>query len=148
MLSAMSLKYRIAATVFVLEAVMLFLVLWLTLSASLAASRAQLAENEENVLTLLSGLGLSALITEEYADVQPYLERVAQNAHVLHALLEQGGRVVASSVSSDIGKPPRTLPTSPKAIGAPAAFSDRAARPESCTYNSPPRHWRRLIRRH
>ena len=47
MLSAMSLKYRIAATVFVLEAVMLFLVLWLTLSASLAASRAQLAENEK-----------------------------------------------------------------------------------------------------
>ena len=66
------------------------------------------------MLTLLSGLGLSALITEEYAEFQPYLERVAQNAHVLRALLEQGGRVVASSVSSDIGKPSPDLADQPE----------------------------------
>ena len=60
-----SLKYRIAVTIFILEAIMLGFVLHLTLSASLEESHAQLVATDQVILHLLSDMSRVALLTED-----------------------------------------------------------------------------------
>jgi signal transduction histidine kinase len=100
----LSLKYRIALMIFLLEAVMMGFVLWQTLGASLQSSREQLTANEQAMLGLVGGVGRIALLTEDYADMQPYLEEVLDDPRVSRALLaDVDGRVVASTRPGDVG---------------------------------------------
>ncbi len=102
-----SLKYRIAIIIFVLEAIMMAVVLWQTLGHSEQATRDQLADIDSAILEIMSGVGRVALLTEEYADLQPYLENLLQNARVEQVLLiDARDLVVASSSPDDVGKAP------------------------------------------
>lgn len=99
-----SLKYRIALIIFLLEAVMMALVLWGTLDYSLDRARARLASTEQAMLNIIAGTGRIALLTEEYADLQPYFEGVLADPHVVRVLLADAqGRVVASTRPGDVG---------------------------------------------
>ncbi len=99
-----SLRYRIALIIFLLEAVMMAFVLWGTLGYSLDKARARVASNEQALLNVISGMGRIALLTEEYADLQPYFEGVLADPHVVRVLLADArGRVVASTRPSDVG---------------------------------------------
>ncbi len=100
----LSLKYRIAIMILLLEAVMMGLVLWQTLEHSLEASRTQLEATEQTILNLVGNVSRVALLTEEYADLQPYLENLQKDPRVLKAMLADAQqRVVASTHSDDMG---------------------------------------------
>ncbi len=99
-----SLRYRIAATIFILQAMVILTILLLTLNSSLDANKKQIAATEEVTLKILSELGRTAFLTNEYNDLQPYLEIVVRDPHVLEALLLNPYHVVyASHDAADIG---------------------------------------------
>lgn len=100
-----SLKYRIAAIIFILEAIMISAVLGFSLSHSLEKSRAQLALSEKVTLKLLSDLSRIALLTGEYDDLQPYIDQVVKDPHIDTVFLSDvRNRIVVSSQHNDIGK--------------------------------------------
>lgn len=106
----LSLKYRIAATIFVLEALMVGVVLWQTTTLSIQAARDQQAVHEEIILNPLAEMGRIALLTDEYADIQAYFSKVADNKDVMHILLfDANNRVMASTRATEIGSPAPTL---------------------------------------
>ena len=106
MLSTLSLKYRIALVIFCLEALMMTVVLWQTLSSSLEATRQLHADNERVMLQLLADLSSTALLIEELADVQLYFQQVLQQPTVKRVILaDVNDRVVASSNVADVGGP-------------------------------------------
>ena len=93
-----SLKYRIALIIFLLEAMMMAFVLWGTLTYSLEKRSTQLASSEQAMLNIIGGMSRIALLTEEYADLQPYIEGVLTDPHIVRVLLvDTDGRVVAST---------------------------------------------------
>ena len=106
-----SLKYRIAVIIFVLEAIMMGVVLWQTLGHSEKATREQFASNDRAILEIMSGISRIALLTDEYADLQLYLENLLDTSRVNQVLLiDSRGLVVASSRPEVIGKFPDAFP--------------------------------------
>jgi len=100
-----SLKYRIALTIFLLEAVMMGFVLWGTLDYSLDKERERLAATEEALLNTIGGIWRIALLTEEYAELPPYFEGVLADPHVVRVLLADAQyRIVASTRPTDMGR--------------------------------------------
>ncbi len=101
-----SLRYRIAATIFVLEAVMMVTVLWATLSSSLESTKKQVAITDQVTLKTLAELGRIALLTDEYNDLQPFLENAVEDPHVQRVLLLNKDNIIyASNDVQDFGKP-------------------------------------------
>lgn len=104
-MSKLSLKYRIAVVIFLLEGVMMTFVLGLTLSRSLEVNTQQLEVNELVLVDLLGNLSRIALFTGEYDDLQPYLEQVIADPHIRNVVVKnRDGRVVASSDVRQIGR--------------------------------------------
>ena len=102
----MSLKYRIAVIIFLLEAVMMAFVLGITLTEYRDSSREQAHKNEEVLMQLLADLSRIALFTGEYDELQPYIEHVIDDPRVEQVtLLDDRGTVVVSSDVADVGKP-------------------------------------------
>jgi signal transduction histidine kinase/DNA-binding response OmpR family regulator len=99
-----SLKYRIAAIIFLLEAVMMAAVLGVTLGYSRNETEKQLIANEQVMLQLLGDLSRVALLTAEYDELQPYIEEVVRDPHVKTVLLaDRRGRVVVSNEHGYLG---------------------------------------------
>jgi diguanylate cyclase (GGDEF)-like protein/PAS domain S-box-containing protein len=106
----LSLKYRIAAAIFLLEAALVGLMLWSTLSLSFESSRIRQQGHEEAVLRPLLELSRIALLNDEYTELQTYISFVPKTDGALRILLEDAsGRVVAGSDLNDTGKPPPVL---------------------------------------
>ena len=105
-----SLKYRIAVLIFLLEAMMMAFVLSTTLNYYFDANRKLSNGNEVVLLNLLSDLARIALFTAEYDELQPYIEQVVTAPSVERViLLNNDNRVVVSSDVADIGKVDPTL---------------------------------------
>lgn len=101
-----SLKYRIAAIIFVLEAFMMAAVLSMTLTHSLEDNKQQLNVNEQVLMNLLGDLSRIALLTAEYDELQPYIESVVADPNVVNVYLtDTKSRIVVSNKVEDIGKP-------------------------------------------
>jgi PAS domain S-box-containing protein len=102
----LSLKYRIAVTIVLLAAGAMMLVLWQTSSMLLQGSRNQLAATERVILALLRDLSRPALLSGEFAELQPYFERVQHDPHVFQVLLADAHkRIVASTDPRLVGAP-------------------------------------------
>jgi diguanylate cyclase (GGDEF)-like protein/PAS domain S-box-containing protein len=102
----MSLKYRIAATIFALEVVVIGAVLWITLSHSTESIRDQIARTEGVTLQLLADLSRAALLTDEYADLQTFIEGTRRDPRVITVVVGAAdGRVVAATEPELIGAP-------------------------------------------
>ncbi len=102
----MSLKYRIALIIFILEALMMGAVLTRTISRFDRDTRRHLGEMEDVVLELLTGVGRGVLLTREYGEMQRYLEQAGRDSRVLRAMLaDHRGVVVASLDGGDVGAP-------------------------------------------
>ena len=94
----LSLKFRITATMFLLQAAVLAAVLTLTLSSYLDGSREQLQQEETAALDLLEGFARNALLTSHYEDIQPQLEQLTRNDFIeLVVLVDEWEVIVASS---------------------------------------------------
>jgi hypothetical protein len=83
-MNRISLKYRIALVIFVLEAIMVSLVLWQTQKVSLAAQSRQMAATEQVMMNMLADLSRYALITSEYGELQPYVAKLQKDPRVVN----------------------------------------------------------------
>ena len=100
----MSLKYRIAVVIFLLEAAMMSIVFYTTVSRSQEINEKQLEVNERVILDLIGDLSRFALFTLEFDDLQTYIEKISEDPHVVKVLIiDRNDRVTASSNVSDIG---------------------------------------------
>ncbi|WP_455211884.1 putative bifunctional diguanylate cyclase/phosphodiesterase [Kaarinaea lacus] len=101
----MSLKYRIAAVIFILEAVMMGVVFTVTLTRSDQINLQQLAVNEGIITSLLGDLSRTALFAGDYDELQPYIEKIVQDSSIVKVVVvDRNSRVGACSDASDIGK--------------------------------------------
>ncbi|HED19324.1 MAG TPA: HAMP domain-containing protein [Gammaproteobacteria bacterium] len=101
----LSLKYKIAIVIFLLEAVMMTAVLWSILGRSLANTEKQIAAAEQVTLDIVGDISRVALLNEDYDRVQGYIESLTDNPGVLKALLvDDRNVIVASSSLSELGE--------------------------------------------
>lgn len=102
----MSLKYRIALTIFLLEIVMMVVVLSHTLSLSERVTREQLASNENAMVKLMADLSNSALFSMELGELQSRVDLLAENQRISQAVVaDERGLVVVSTDFTDVGEP-------------------------------------------
>jgi diguanylate cyclase (GGDEF)-like protein/PAS domain S-box-containing protein len=100
----MSLKYRIAATIFVLETIMIAVVLWMTLGHSMNSVRMQIASTEEVTLELLGDLSRAALLTDEFDELQTFIETTRRDPRIKTVVVgDDSGRVVAATEPGLVG---------------------------------------------
>src|SRR5919106_6857333 len=100
----MSLKYRIAATIFALEIVVIGAVLWITLRHSIQSVREQITRTEEVTLQLLADLSRAALLTDEFADLQTFIEGATRDPRVITVVVGSAeGHVLAATDRELIG---------------------------------------------
>jgi len=101
----LSLKYKIAIAIFLLEAIMMTMVLWDTLGHSLENTGKQIAAAEQVTLDIVSDISRIALFNEDYDRVQGYIESLPGNPGVLKArLLDDRNIIVASSSLNELGE--------------------------------------------
>jgi signal transduction histidine kinase len=106
----MSLKYRIAAVIFILEAVMMAVVLWETLGHTVESADRQIKAAEQAALNIVGNISRMALLNEDFDRVQGYIEALTGNPNILKALLvDERNIVVASSSFADLGEDPPPL---------------------------------------
>lgn len=104
MLSRLSLRYRIALVIFLLEACMLAAVLSVSLSQSRSTAADFNAASQKASLDLLSNLSVTALLTGEYSDYQLYIDDVKKQPSIVRILLvDAREQVVASTQVDDVG---------------------------------------------
>jgi diguanylate cyclase (GGDEF)-like protein/PAS domain S-box-containing protein len=102
----MSLRYRIAATIFALEVVLIGAVLWITLGHSLRITGEQIGDTEEVTLQLLADLSRASLITDEFSDLQMFIEGTTRDPRIITVLVGSAeGHVVAATEPELIGAP-------------------------------------------
>ena len=100
-----SLKYRIAGTIFFLEAVLMVVVLGLTLDRIEENTRKHTRETERVIAELLAGVGQTALFSVEFGELQQYVEEVGRDPNIRRVLVSnRNGRVVASNRFADVGQ--------------------------------------------
>ena len=105
----MPLKYRIAGTVFVLQTALVAALLWVTLTYSMESVRNQVAESEAVSMQLIGDLSRSALVTEDYANLQTFIEGTMRDPRIETVMLADfRGRVVVATTPEIVGTP---LPT-------------------------------------
>ncbi len=101
----MSLRYRIAVVIFLLEAVMMAAVLWGTLGYAVNAAHEQIDAAEKVTLDIVSGIGHVALLNEDYDRIQGYIEALPKNPGITKAMLSDDRNIiVASSNLADLGE--------------------------------------------
>ena len=98
MISKLSLKYRIAVVIFLLEGVMLTVVLWQTLGLSIRASSEHATLTQSMIVELVSDLSRSALLTNEYAELQLYLEHVQKEPTVEQIFIVNSQNLVLAGI--------------------------------------------------
>ncbi|MBI1424196.1 MAG: EAL domain-containing protein [Gammaproteobacteria bacterium] len=104
MFSRLSLRYRIALVIFLLEACMLGAVLAVSLQQSHRIAADFNADSQKASLDLLSNLSVTALLTSEYTDYQLYIDDVKKQPSIERiVLVDSDQRVVASTHVIDVG---------------------------------------------
>jgi PAS domain S-box-containing protein len=105
MFRALSLRYRIALVIFLLEACMLGVVLSITFSQTQRTAGEFNEASQRASLDLLSNLSITALLTGEYTDYQLYIDDVRKQPSIVDiALVGQQKRIVASTRVTDVGQ--------------------------------------------
>ncbi len=99
----MSLRYRIAVTIFVLEALLMALVLWRTFELFHSDYEQQIESTETVLLQLIAEHCRPGLVTLEYAEIQIYINQIEDPRIRAILLADHRNRVVAASDPSWIG---------------------------------------------
>lgn len=101
----LSFKYRIAFIIFVLESIMMAVVLLTTMDNFLVANQKQAQSTEQVVTDLLEDLSRTALFTDDYDDLQFYLEDLVNSQHIKRILLiNTENNIVASNNIYELGQ--------------------------------------------
>jgi diguanylate cyclase (GGDEF)-like protein/PAS domain S-box-containing protein len=105
MFSRLSLRYRIAFVIFLLEACMLGAVLTVSLRQSHRTAANFNTASQKASLDLLSNLSVTALLTSEYSDYQLYIDDVKKQPSIERIVLcDAYQRIVASTHVTDVGR--------------------------------------------
>lgn len=104
----MSLKYRIAVVIFLLEAIMMSVVFYTTIERSQQVNQKQVTTNDSIIVDLIVNLSRFALFTYEFDDLQTYVEKLIEDPHVVNVLVVDRSKVIA--VSGNIKDVGSTLP--------------------------------------
>lgn len=100
----MSLKYRIAVTILALEAILIAVVLWGTLHYAMDHVRKQAARTDWVMLRLLNDLGRTALLTDEFAELQAFIAGDQKDPRIRAVIIaDASDRVVAATDVALIG---------------------------------------------
>ncbi len=100
------LRYRIAIVTSVLQAIVMAFVLWRTLAVSLVDTRHRIEVAEASTIGLLEDVARRTLLTAEYAEFQPFIERLVSDPRISAVVLaDDRGQVVASTNKSWINQP-------------------------------------------
>ncbi|VAW76202.1 diguanylate cyclase/phosphodiesterase (GGDEF & EAL domains) with PAS/PAC sensor(s) [hydrothermal vent metagenome] len=101
----MSLKYRIAIVIFILETVMMTVVFSFTLTRTQQVNGKLFADTENVIVNILADLSRVALITLEYGELRPYIKMIQRDPQVIKVLvLNANNQIVAADKASDIGR--------------------------------------------
>lgn len=105
MFSHLSLRYRIALVIFILETCMLAGTLGVTLSQSQKTMHEFNSASQKASMELLANLSIAALLTNEYSDFQVYIQDIQKQPLLQRIVLSNlKGRVVAGSQVTDVGR--------------------------------------------
>ncbi len=100
-----SLKYRIAISVFVMEAIMLTVVLWNTFNFVENQAKEDLDNRHKIVIELIQQISSNSMFSEEYDDLQQYIEQIAQDPEIFNiAILNRSGVIIAHSQFDKVGE--------------------------------------------
>ena len=104
----MSLKYRIAATIALVEVVLIAALLWATVSETRRSIALHFLASEQTILQLIGDLSRAALLTEDYAELQAFIDQTVHHPRIATVVLaDVRGRIVVSTRPRLLG---RTLP--------------------------------------
>ena len=73
---------RIAITIFVLEAILVGGVLFVSLRHSLTTTKVELGDVDHDTTALLQDLGRIALLTDEFGNLQSFIEKLDQRSRI------------------------------------------------------------------
>ena len=100
----MPLKFRIAVTISLLLTALVTTLLWVTLSYSMKNVRDQIAVSESVALQLIGDLSRSALVTEDYANLQSFIQATQQDPRIETVILaDTWGQIVVATKPEFIG---------------------------------------------
>ena len=100
-----SLKYRIAITVFFLEAVMLSVVLWNTFNFIEIQAQDDLNARHKVTIDLIKKLSANSIFSEEYDDLQQYIEKISEDREIINiAIINNKGITIAHNNFQKVGE--------------------------------------------
>jgi diguanylate cyclase (GGDEF)-like protein len=97
-----SLKYRIAASICILELLLLAAILWYTQALSYSSSQDAFRAKAGIIIELLSAASQDALFVEEYAALQSLLEQACETETIQHVYLADARQRVVASCQNDL----------------------------------------------
>jgi len=103
-----SLKYRIAITVFIMEAIMLTVVLWNTFRFIEIQAQEDFENRHQIVVELIKQITTNSIFSEEYDDLQQYIEQIALDREILNiSIINQKNIIIANSDFQKVGEKPQ-----------------------------------------
>lgn len=106
----MSLRSRIALTIFLLETILVTAVLYITLTHSMQSVGQQIDNSQQVTMDLLGDLSKAALITEEFDDLQAFIKGTERDPNIKTVVISDvDGQVVAATEKALVGLPPPIL---------------------------------------
>lgn len=100
----MSLKSRIAATIFLVEAILIAVLLLATATETRESLARHFQATEQTLLQLMGDLSRAAFLTEDYAELQAFIEQAVEHPRIETVVLaDVRGRVVVSTLPHLLG---------------------------------------------
>ncbi|MGH1479031.1 MAG: EAL domain-containing protein [Geminicoccales bacterium] len=100
----MSLRSRIALTIFLLEAMLIAAVLYITLTHSMQSVEQQISSSQQVTIDLLGDLSKAAFITEEFNELQTFIKGTASDPNIKTVLIgDVDDHVVAATNIAMLG---------------------------------------------
>jgi len=94
----MSLRARIAVTISMLEMVLIAAVLYITLNHSMQGVERQISNSQQVTMDLLGDLSKAALITEEFSELQAFIDGTERDPNIQTVMISDvEGHVVAAT---------------------------------------------------
>jgi len=101
----MSLRARIAITISVLEMALIAAVLYITLTHSMQGVEEQINSSQQVTVDLLGDLSKAALITEEFDELQTFIDGTERDPNIRTVMIgDVEGRVIAATDGEMLGQ--------------------------------------------
>lgn len=101
----MSLRSRIAVTILLLELILIAAVLYITLTHSMRGVEQQISNSQQVTIDLLGDLSKAALITEEFDELQAFINGTERDPNIRAVIIgDIDGKVIAATDTAIVGQ--------------------------------------------